>query len=165
MRAAREAEIEARKGNKDKIWETNRAVSLVAAPQLEARERAFRAFYEEIQFDGLLRGEAEAVDAFLDFLDVDVLAWRCARLKEKGLRCLKQAPLNPRQIRRLQQLALIQIERQGNGLTDFSRLMIRLANREWMETLEEKIANSSGQTQGKARRMSGVVLNSRTDLR
>ncbi len=143
MGSAQEAEIKKRKGkhqDQNRVWEINCIAWRAAQPELNARDKILEALCDEIGFNQLPSGNEASIDAFIEFLGVDVLAWRCAHLKERGLHVLKRMPLTSRQVARLKELALLQLERRGTSLTEFSRLMIRLADSQWIEALREKSA-------------------------
>jgi len=107
-----------------------------------------------------------ATDAVIDFLEIDIPAHRCGYIKEKFLRKLKSVELTGPQQTRLKEAAL-ELVSSGSfrrELGDWWRLMINLADEEFVTSLRDIIRSlDTGSARG-AERMLKVVLEHRLDL-
>jgi hypothetical protein len=106
----------------------------------------------------------EAIDEVIEFLSVDIPAFRCGYAKEKFLTKLKSAPLTDAQKEKLQQIALdlVTNPQYRRELGDWARLMIKLADKPFLQKLAEINANSDIRL--KANRMTDKILQNRKDL-
>lgn len=107
-----------------------------------------------------------AADAVIDFLEIDIPAFRCGYVKEKFLRRLKSITLTDSQQARLKRAALGLV---SNGafrreFGDWSRLMIVLADDEFVAALRDFTESIEAGTARGAERMLKVVLENRPDL-
>jgi hypothetical protein len=107
-----------------------------------------------------------AADSVIDFLEIDIPAFRCGYVKEKFLRKLKSVALAEHQQTRLKKVALSLVA-QGHyrrELSDWSRLMIVMADEEFIRSLQDVIKSlDAGQARG-AERMLRVLIENRPDL-
>jgi hypothetical protein len=152
----------------EEVWEANGVAYEAARPQSDRRDEFLSILFEELPFEELLEGKPEAIDTILDFLEIDVLAFRCGYAKQWCYRKLKSLPLNEKQIQRLRQLIIdiCQCSGQRQELKELARLMIKLADKPLIENLQylaDKHENKY--TRQKAQRVLQVVLNGRHDLR
>lgn len=114
-----------------------------------------------------LAGEAEAIDAVLEFVEVDIPAFRCGYAKQWFFRKLKSLPLTKTQEARLRQSAydLCRGPNYGREIADMGRLMIRLADKSLIRELRVLAESSDELVRRKSQRMLDVVLHHRKDLR
>lgn len=114
-----------------------------------------------------LAGEAKAIDAVLEFAEVDIPAFRCGYAKQWYFRKLKSLPLNKTQESRLRQLAynLCRGPNYGREIADMGRLMIRLADKPLIRELRVLAEGSDDLVRRKSQRMLDVVRHHRKDLR
>jgi hypothetical protein len=107
-----------------------------------------------------------AADSVIDFLEIDIPAFRCGYVKEKFLRKLKSVALAEHQQTRLKKVALSLVA-QGHyrrELSGWSRLMIVMADEEFIRSLQDVIKSlDAGQARG-AERMLRVLIENRPDL-
>lgn len=113
-----------------------------------------------------LAGEAKAIDAVLEFAEVDIPAFRCGYAKQWFFRKLKSLPLNKSQEARLRQLAynLCRGPNYGREIADMGRLMIRLADKSMIRELRVLAESSDELVRMKSQRMLDVILHHRKDL-
>jgi hypothetical protein len=118
--------------------------------------------YEENFFNG----KPEAIDAILNFLEVDIPAFRCGYAKEKFFRRLKSLPLNSIQEKRILDLAykLCQTNTYRREFRDLVRLTIKLADKEFVERIESLRKNSGGKVKFKSELLLDTIRNNRKDL-
>jgi hypothetical protein len=114
-----------------------------------------------------LAGDPKAIEAVLEFAEVDIPAFRCGYAKQRYFRKLKSLPLNKTQEARLRHLAynLCRGPNYGRELADMARLMIRLADAPLIRELQSLAGSSDGLVRLKSRRMLDVILHHREDLR
>ena len=114
-----------------------------------------------------LAGDPQAIDAILDFSEVDIPAFRCGYAKQKYFRKLKSLSLNKAQEERLRRLAydLCRSPNYGREITDLARLMIRLANDPLIRELQQLSRDTDDRVRKKSQRMLDVILHNRVDLR
>jgi hypothetical protein len=114
-----------------------------------------------------LAGDPKAIDAVLEFAEVDIPAFRCGYAKQWFFRKLKSLPLNKTQEARLRQLAynLCRSHNYGREIADMARLMIRLADKPLIRELQRLSEDSDELARQKSRRILDVVLHHREDLR
>jgi len=114
-----------------------------------------------------LAGDPAAINAILDFLEVDVPAFRCGYAKQKYFRKLKSLSLDEGQEERLRRLAyeLVRGPNYGREIADLARLMIRLADASLIRELQELAKDSDDIVRKKSQRLLNVILENRPDLR
>jgi hypothetical protein len=117
--------------------------------------------------EALLKGAPEAIHNVIDFLATDVLAFRCGYIKEGYLRILKSVPLNDEHKNRLREygLNLCRVPSHRREIKQAGRLLIRIADRAFVERLRALAADENGWVGKKSQKMLHVVLNGRKDLR
>ena len=79
----------------EQIWQANGIAYKSAQPLADRRDRLMAELFEEHLIplhEGFISGDADAVNAVIDFLEVDVPAFRCGYAKEDYLRRLKRIP-------------------------------------------------------------------------
>lgn len=151
-------------------WQLNALVFEATRRLFDARQNAKRALWNELRLSEFFelppsQVPSEVVDGVVEWFSVEVNAHGCGRWKEDCLKRLKRLPLNETQVTRLKREALSQIARPNTGLRDFARLMIRLADREWLRELELWCGHHDTNLAAKACWMRRVVENGRRDLR
>jgi hypothetical protein len=117
--------------------------------------------------DGLLAGDPDAVDAIIDFLEVDVPAFRCGYAKQDYLRRLKTVPLTDQHEARLRRygLHLCTTPAHRREIREAARLMIRVADQDLVNQLRALTTGPNGAIRTKVTNVLGIVLNGRPDLR
>lgn len=172
----RTAELLKRNIDPDRGWwyrtaellEANGLAYEAARPQSDSRDEALSILFDALPFEGFRKGEPEAIDHMLDFLEVDVPAFRCGYAKQWCYRWLKSLRIDPNQAQRLRQLtlAVCQCSGQRQELRDLARLMIKLADEPFVRALRDLAEKHKNEyTRQKAKRVLQVVLNGRPDLR
>lgn len=152
----------------EKIWKANGVAYETARPQSDRRDDFLSILFEELPFEDFLEGRTEAIDAILDFLEIDVLAFRCGYVKQWCYHKLKSLPVNQKQTERLRRLALdlCQCSGQRRELRELARLLIKLADKPLLQELRLLADEPENKyTRQKAQRVLQVILNSRLDLR
>ncbi|HUR97898.1 MAG TPA: hypothetical protein VMZ26_07470 [Pyrinomonadaceae bacterium] len=156
----------------DKWWRKGGTRSPEPEPVKAARNRFWyaldRLYKERLDsiWNGFAGGEANSIDEVIDFLEIDIPAHRCGYVKEKLLRKLKSVELTESQRTRLKQAALDLVSKGKfrRELRDWARLMIRLADEEFVKGLEDVIQSlDTGAARG-AERMLRTVLENRHDF-
>jgi hypothetical protein len=117
--------------------------------------------------DAFLAGESHAIDEVLNFLEVDVPAFRTGYSKESYYRKLKKLELNPTQIERLRTIALNRCASPEYRREDseLRRLMIRLADAKFLQRVLELPDGNNRHAARKRLLMVEVILVGRKDLR
>lgn len=113
-----------------------------------------------------LAGDSAAIDRILDFLEVDIPAHRCGYAKEKFYRRLKSFSLNANQTERIRRLAF-KLCASGNYRREFRdlvRLMIKIADENFIEKIKELEAKSEGVVKFKAKLTLETILKNRMEL-
>jgi hypothetical protein len=112
-------------------------------------------------------GNEFLVDEVLEFLAVDVLAFRCGHAKETCYRRLKHVELSPSQIGRIKDIAMKRCASKEYRREDseLRRLMVRIADLEFLENIAGISAGDSARVAEHKKRMIDAVLNGRKDLR
>jgi hypothetical protein len=152
----------------EKVWEANGVAYQAARPQSDRRDEFLTILFDELPFEEFLEDKPEAIDAILDFLEIDVLAFRCGYAKQWCFHNLKSLTLNQKQKMRLQQLtiAMCQYKGQREELRELARLMIPLADTALIQQLHDLAESGDNEyVRRKAERVLKVVLNSRHDLK
>ena len=127
-------------------------------------------FLFQVKLDPLrhdfLTDSVAAVDDVIDFLAVDIPAFRCGYEKEWYLRRLKSLPLNEAQNQRLKTIALDLCRKPDyrREFSDWAKLMIVLANETFVDELQSLLESSDEFVRKKAERMMSVILQNRKDL-
>ena len=155
-------------GSYERIWDANGVAYDAARPQSDKRDEFLSVLFNELPFEMFLQGKPEAIDSILDFLEIDVLAFRCGYTKQWCFRKLKSLPLNQKQIARLCQLLLNMCDYSGQReeMKELIRLTIRFADEILVQDLQRvaRIGRNKYVRQ-KAERALKVILNSRHDLK
>ena len=154
----------------EQIWQANGVAYRAAAPLSGQRDQLLARLFERHLwpiYQDFRRGVPEAVDAIIDFLEVDVPAFRCGYAKESYLRDLKTIPLTGEHYGRLRQygIGLCGSPHHRRELGEVGRLMIRVADRRFVEQLRSLSGSGNEFVRKRAAKMLGVVLNGRRDLR
>ena len=117
--------------------------------------------------DAFLADKITVLDDVIDFLAIDIPAFRCGYEKEWYLRRLKSLPLSEAQKARLKTIAL-DLSRKPDyrrEFYDWAKLMIVLADKPFVDELETLLESSDEFVQKKVKRMLTVILENRKDLR
>jgi hypothetical protein len=154
----------------EQIWHANGIAYRAARPLSERRDRLL-----EKLFVGHIRplqhefnaGNPDAVDAIIDYLEVDVPAFHCGYAKEYFLRKLKTIRLTENHCQRLRDYGhrLCREQAHRREIREAGRLMILLADRNFVEQLQSLATQGDVWQRKKAVKMLRVVQNGRTDLR
>jgi hypothetical protein len=159
-------------GHSDREWaqilEANDVAYRAARLYSDRRDEYMGRLFEQLPNEDFVAGEPQAIDASIDFLEIDILAFRCGYIKELCLRKLKSLPINPIQAERLRQLTLALCQGQGQRreLKELARLMIRLADESLVHELKNLLdQHPSEYVRRKASRTLQVIRNGRPDLR
>ncbi len=114
-----------------------------------------------------LTDSVAAVDDVIDFLAVDIPAFRCGYEKEWYLRRLKSLPLTEVQKERLRTTALDLCRKPDyrREFYDWAKLMIVLADENFVDELKVLLESSDEFVRKKAERMSKVIIENRKDLK
>ena len=150
------------------VWEANGIAYQTAQAQANRRNEILNILWDELPLDEFCEGQTAAIDSILDFLETDVLAFRCGYIKEQCFRKLKSLSLNEQQSARLRQLtlAMCQFQGQRRELRELARLMICLANETLVRDLRELAEdNADIYNKQKAERVLRTILHSRRDLK
>ncbi len=117
--------------------------------------------------DSFLAGKTHAIDEVLNFLEVDVPAFRTGYSKEWYYRKLKRLDLNPAQIERLRTIALHRCASPEYRREDseLRRLMIRLADMGFLQRVLDLPDRNDPHIARKKKLMIGVILLGRKDLK
>lgn len=152
----------------EQVWEANGVAYKAARPQSNRRDEFLSVLFDELPMKEFLEGKPEAIDAILDFLEIDVLAFRCGYAKQWCFHKLKSLSLNQKQIIRLRQLLvnICQYKGQREEMRELVRLMIKYANETLVQELQSVASTSDDEyIKQKAARALKVILNSRHDLK
>lgn len=108
----------------------------------------------------------ETVDEIIEFLSVDILAFRCGYLKEFFLTKLKTLELNDVQQEKLKQLALSLCKkpRFRREFGDWARLLIKLADKQFIEQLNGLSESSDTRIKNTSQWMRNKIVENRKDL-
>lgn len=112
-------------------------------------------------------GSSQAVDDLIEYLAVDIPAFRSGYAKERFYRQLKKIPLTQAQIDRLRDIAIARCA-SNEYLRDDSelrRVMIRLADLDFLNRVAVIPAPSGSRIEVHKRRMFQIILTGRKDLR
>jgi hypothetical protein len=141
----------------------------VTTKELAERVGTLRLLYETLApaEKRFLAGDLTAVDEIISFLEADVAVSRSGYLKERFYRKLKAWKLDRDQVARLQEIAIrrCQSAEQRREDAELRRLMIRLADREFLERLLALPDGDNARVQHKKSLMQKVILRGRKDLR
>ena len=154
----------------EEIWRANGVAYRGAASLAERRDRLLGELFERHLiplYEKFRQGDADAVNGVIDFLEVDVLAFRCGYVKESYLRELKRVHLDEGHRERLRRygLNLCGTASHRREIREAGGLMIAMADREMVERLMVLIGGGNERVMKKAGKMLGVILNARSDLR
>jgi hypothetical protein len=138
--------------SRDKFWD---ALNLLFQAKLDPLRQAF------------LTNRVDAVNDVIDFLAIDIPAFRCGYEKEWYLRRLKSLPLNDAQKARLKTIALDLARKPDyrREFYDWAKLMIVLADETSVDGLESLLESPNEFVRKKAERMLTVILQNRKDLK
>jgi hypothetical protein len=154
----------------EQVWQAN-GIAYKSAQSLEdRRNRLIGKLFEEYLIplqEDFLSGGPHAVDAVIDFLEIDVPAFRCGYAKEDYLRKLKTVPLTDEHQERLRQygLRLCSMPVHRREIGEAGRLMIRVVNRDFVDQLRALTASENDWIRKKSTKMLGVIQNGRKDFR
>lgn len=119
-------------------------------------------------YDGVVRGEGTAIDAVLDFLEIDIPAFRAGYAKEWYYRRLKRMQLTDSHKERIKKLgmALLKQPDYRREWKELARLLIRVADQDLVTCLAALVtSDSSPFVKRRASRILESILNERHDLR
>ena len=153
----------------EQIWQANGIAYKAARSLSDRRDRFLRELFENHLgplYQDFILGHSDAVDAIIDFLEVDVPAFRCGYVKEAYLRKLKAIPLTNEQRERLRQygIRLCNCPQHRREIGQAGRLMILIANQRFMDQLRVLTMNNNQFIARKATKMFGVIQNGRKDF-
>lgn len=111
-------------------------------------------------------GGSEAIDDLIEYLAVDIPAFRSGYAKERFYRQLKKVPLTQAQINQLREIAVARCASTEYRRDDseLRRVMIRLADLNFLNRVAAIPALPGSRIEGQKRRMFQVVLGGRKDL-
>lgn len=154
----------------DTMLEANHRAYVDARPQEETLYALLREFFDN-HLNPLMPafevGDSLAIDGILDFVEIDIPAFKLGYEKEYIYGKLKHLSLNESQSNRLRQVAFNLCSRPHyrREINELGRLMIRLADEQFVEELRNLSGSSNEYVQKKAKRMLDVILQGRKDLR
>jgi hypothetical protein len=151
-------------------WGTNSKAHEATKKELDALYSHLKLFYQNALgplAEPFLAGNSNAIDEVLNFLEVDVPAFRTGYSKEWYYRKLKKLELNPGQIERLRTIALNRCASPEYRREDseLRRLMIRLADAKFLQRVVELPDSNNRHAARKRMLMIEVILVGRKDLR
>jgi len=154
----------------EQIWQANAIAYKAAEPLSRKRDQFLASLFSEHFLplhQAFSEGVPDAVHAIIDFLEVDVPAYQCGYAKETCLRKLKTVPLTDEHHQRLRHYGiwLCSLPRYRREFHEAARLMIRVADKTFVEQLRTLACGGNGFASKRATRILGIVLNSRMDLR
>ena len=123
--------------------------------------------HQAVPFEALMTGNPKGIDTIIDFLEIDVPAFRCGYAKEYCFRKLKSCPLTDRQVQRRRNLAVTMCTGPyRQEVRELTRLMIRLADSQFVEELRRlSLQSENSFAVHRALRMLEIILQGRPDLR
>lgn len=152
----------------EQLWKANGVAYNAAKPQAGYRDELLGSLFDTIPRDKFLAGEPEAINVIIDFLEVDIPAFRCGYAKVWYLRRLKSLPLLPSHTKRLR-ILLVTWCSSVIGRQEFReliRLMIKHADDALVQDLVHLTTQHSKEgTQRRARQAVSIILNSRPELK
>jgi hypothetical protein len=141
----------------------------VTTKELAERVETLRLLYETLApaEKRFFAGDLTAVDEIINFIEADIAVSRSGYLKERFYRRLKALNLDRDQVVRLQEIAIKRCQgvEQRREDAELRRLMIRLADREFLQRLLTLPDADSAHVQHKKSLMLEVILRGRKDLR
>lgn len=154
----------------EQVWQANGIAYEAAQPLEDRRDRLLGELFEKHLgplHEGFLSGDSDAVNAIIDFLEVDVPAFRCGYAKEDYLRRLRAVPITDEHQGRLRQygLRLCSTPVHRREIRYAGRLMIRVADQGLVDRLRALTTSENEWIRKKSTKMLGVVLNGRGELR
>ena len=169
IREAHRKHTEAYKAARSKFG-TNRKAHEATTKELEAFWAELKYFYQGVLQPlrkPFLANQVTAVNEVLDFLAVDVPAFRSGYTKEWYYRKLKAMQLSAAQIERIKLIALSRCASPEHRREDseLRRVMIRLADEEFLERLRQLPPSPNPRVGRKKALMLEVILHGRKDLR
>lgn len=116
---------------------------------------------------GFFAGETGAIDAILNFIEVDIPAFRCGYAKTVYFRKLKSLRLNEIQKERIGKIAykMCASENYRREFRDLARLMIKIADEDFLEKIKLLRENSRDIVRFKTDLMLQTIVQNRVDLR
>ncbi len=130
--------------------------------------KAFEDLFNELEKyeKDFLAGDSEAIDSVINFLEIDIPAFRSGYAKENYLRKLKSLALNENQKKRLRNLAfnLCSSDSYRREFRYLVRLMIKIADADFIEKLKTLEKESHGIIRFKVNKMLIIILQNRKDL-
>jgi hypothetical protein len=112
-------------------------------------------------------GNEHVIDEVLEFLVVDVLAFKAGYNKEKCYRRLKHVELSPSHVEKVKDIALKRCasDEYRREDSELRRLMAKIADSEFLEKIAAIPAHNGSRVAGHKERMIEAVLAGRKDLR
>ena len=149
-----EANAEELESLRQKIYEAarRRSESPEQRAAWEETSRAFFARYDQLAFPGglsrqfelLRRGDAEAIEMAVRYLEADPWYFRSGYYKADMLRCLRKHPLSEEQSSRLRRLILKRVrESRVRETRDYCRFAPKVTNSEFEAEIRSIAANSN----------------------
>jgi hypothetical protein len=141
-------------------------VSLTRNKLLEALNLLYSTKLDPLR-NNFLRNGVYAVEDVIDFLSIDIPAFRCGYEKEWYLRRLKSVSLSVAQQERLKTIALDLAGKPDyrREFSDWAKLMVLIADKTFIEELEGLLESPDEYVQKKARRMLNIIFENRKDLK
>lgn len=120
----------------------------------------------DVLWKGLDSGSSQAIDDLIEYLAVDIPAFRSGYAKERFYRKLKKLPLTKAQINALRDIAVARCASTEYRRDDseLRRLMIRLADLAFLNRVAAIPSLPGSRIEGHKRRMFQVILAGRKDL-
>ena len=117
--------------------------------------------------DAFLADSISAINDVIDFLEIDIPAFRCGYEKEWYLRRLKSLPLNEMQKKRLKTIALDLCRKPDyrREFTDWARLLVMLADDTFIAQLQSLLKSPDEFVRKKNERMLSMIIENRKDLK
>jgi hypothetical protein len=138
----------------------------IAQRQIQAAHQHLFADYLQPLDARFRQGDEQAINEVIEFLAIGTPAIRCGYVRGKWLRQLKTTQLSAHQQQRLMQIALSHCTSHHylREMTEWNRLVIKLADKEFLRRAGPLIDADHPVVKAKARRMLFTILNSRQDL-
>ncbi len=151
----------------EKHWEANGFAYEAARPHAQTRDALTAQLFEALPFQEMAKGNSEAIDHILDFVEADIPAFRCGYAKEWCYRRLKRVFLTETQQQRLLLLTLRLCQSSGyrREIRDLTTLVTSFAHADFMRQLLELLHAENQHVRSTAYRVVSSVLLQRHDLK
>lgn len=138
----------------------------IARPYSQIRYELLVQLFEMLPFEEMEQGNTEAIDNILDFLEIDIPAFRCGYSKQWYYRHLKRVALTKIQQQRLLNIALELCCGSGwrKELAYLRRLVTKFADAQFIGKLQKLTDSEDQYTRAKAQRFLYAILLQRHDL-